>query len=439
MEHSVTSEITAGNGRAQVDAFAIQRSDLSSSFLPNEKLARGFSNFKKSGVPSRFLLFSEGTWVDLAHKIFEELKAGFLAGKTRLEIAEHEKSYIFDFLRMSRIDLKTGKRNSIAWIDVQGRCFFPVDERENLSESLGLGIVKKDHVHCGKSLCDENAEVSSNRWPDTKLLSDDDKFYKVVEKLFLSGIKKFIPDTIITSIHKCLHSSFSANSRLLSFQFQKKETMEARGNSNIKFGWYGSSASNVSAILSDGFRHPTGAQLGISNHGFGIHFSSPYSPYDSTLLSDADENSEKHLLLCRVIMGNSEKVEAGSIQDHPGNEGFDTGVDDIMNPKWYVVWNTHMNTRIIPDFVVSFKSSGNSKGLRKPMGVQKLSSATNLPFCKLFSEIGRSLPSSKMQALEIFYNQYKEGRISKEMFIRYMRSIAGDQLLTSTIRRFRVR
>lgn len=282
MEHSACSEHIARAGKAQIDLFSIKRSDLSCGLVPADKLARAFSNFKRSGVPSRFLLLSEGTWVDLAHKVFDELKAGFLAGKTTMEIAVCEKLYLFDFLSMTRIDLSAGKWSSIAWIDVDGRCFFPVNEREDdQSESLGLRIGKKGHAHCRRELCDENAEeVSSNRWPDTKLLSEDDRFYKVVEKLFLSGIKRFNPDAIITSIHKCLHSSFSAHSRLLSFQFQKRETMEARGNSNIKFGWYGSSASNISEILSDGFGQSDSARLGVSSHGSGIHLSSPYCPHE---------------------------------------------------------------------------------------------------------------------------------------------------------------
>lgn len=71
---------------------------------------------------------------------------------------------------------------------------------------------------------------------------------------------------------------------------------------------------------------------------------------------EADDNGEKHLILCRVILGNVERV--GPQQCHPSSEVFDTGVDDIKNPKWYVVWCTNMNSHILPECVVSFKSSG---------------------------------------------------------------------------------
>lgn len=54
-------------------------------------------------------------------------------------------------------------------------------------------------------------------------------------------------------------------------------------------------------------------------------------------------------------MGNMEQVPQGSEQFHPGSEDYDTGVDDICNPKRYVIWSTHMNTHILPEFIISFK------------------------------------------------------------------------------------
>lgn len=82
----------------------------------------------------------------------------------------------------------------------------------------------------------------------------------------------------------------------------------------------------------------------------------------SANLAEADENGERHMLLCRVILGNVEKVEAGSRQCYPSNVGFDSGSDDLNNPKWYIVWSRNMNTHILPECVVSFKSSNEVQG-----------------------------------------------------------------------------
>lgn len=77
---------------------------------------------------------------------------------------------------------------------------------------------------------------------------------------------------------------------------------------------------------------------------------------------DVDENGTQHMLLCRVIMGNMEVINPESKQFHPSNENYDSGVDDLQNPKHYVIWDTDMNSRIYPEYVVSFKVSSKVKG-----------------------------------------------------------------------------
>ncbi|PKA50397.1 putative inactive poly [ADP-ribose] polymerase SRO3 [Apostasia shenzhenica] len=438
---------------SEAEVLSIQNSDLSSEFFRPDELLRAFNNFKNSGCPRRFLFFSAYEWVDIPHQVFDELTRGFLAGKAVLEVPVDGKTYLFDFLRMCRIDTATGSQNLIAWIDVNGRCFFPSCASEGKGKAeLGLIIdnfllnLSKYGRPLGRKVNCDSVEVPSAcsvepRWPDATLLRDDDRFYKVVQQLFFSGMKRFAPHTVITSIHRCTHSTPSGNSRLLSFQLQKKATMKARGETNVKFGWYGTSASNVAKIMSFGFEQPNSGQMGLQAHGIGVHLSSPHSPYASVLLSEAGDDGEKHVILCRIIAGKSEKVDAGSSQDHPTSEGFDSGVDDFVNPKWYVVWGVHMNTHILPEYIVSFKPSGHfqdtSQRSMKSTGTQNKSSVMNLSFLKLFTEIGRSLPSSRMQALEMLYNKYKVGKIRKEVFIRYMRSIAGDKLLTLTIKKLR--
>lgn len=80
------------------------------------------------------------------------------------------------------------------------------------------------------------------------------------------------------------------------------------------------------------------------------------------MLAEPDDNGERHVILCRVILGNTEKIEVGSQQCYPSSVAFDTGVDDVSHPKWYVVWSTNMNTHILPECVVSYKCSGHIQG-----------------------------------------------------------------------------
>jgi len=108
------------------------------------------------------------------------------------------KAYLFDFLRMVRIDEATGEETGLAWIDHRGGCFFPApadcgggrnkrkrddapapeDEAESSSgvdersgESPGVGVDAKRRKAWG------NAAAR---------LEENDKYYQVVSKLFLS-------------------------------------------------------------------------------------------------------------------------------------------------------------------------------------------------------------------------------------------------------------
>lgn len=78
--------------------------------------------------------------------------------------------------------------------------------------------------------------------------------------------------------------------------------------------------------------------------------------------SELDENGEKHVILCRLTLGNVEKMEPDSKQSHPSGVNYDTGVDDPENPKWYVTWSSNMSTHVLPEFVVSFKPSDPAQG-----------------------------------------------------------------------------
>lgn len=77
---------------------------------------------------------------------------------------------------------------------------------------------------------------------------------------------------------------------------------------------------------------------------------------------DDDENGVRYIMLCRVIMGNVEMVNPGSGQCHPSSIQFDSGVDDLQNPRHLIVWSMNMNTHIFPEYVVSFKTSSKAEG-----------------------------------------------------------------------------
>ncbi|RWW89072.1 hypothetical protein BHE74_00001982 [Ensete ventricosum] len=446
------------------------RTDMASAAIlfrrSSSLMIQEFKKYKMSAAPSRFLYFRDGSWADFPPAVFDALREGFVAGKTAFELPVEGRPYLFDVLEMLQVDLETGTANSIGWIDVGGRCFFPgvgVDERRisalpNPEPEIGCDPVGFRQEQSGES-SNETSTASSlyqPRWPGTEALRDGDKYFKTVEKLFLWGFRRFLPDTIVTSVHKCLRSGPLRASRLKAFQMHVEMTKAARGEANLRLGWYGASATELATIVAHGFGQPNNNRhLASDARGVGVRLFEPHSPYMrsspthpqlnsrsenlydhltfgvtfSSLSTEADASGERHMVLCRVIVGRPEKVEEGSDQYHPSSEEFDSGVDDIAHPTWYVVWGTH----ILPDTVVSYKPS-----TEQPQGPPKsVNSARNPDSCisipHLLVQLERCLPASLTGPLQMIYKQYT--KISKQTFFRSIRSITGDKVLISTIKR----
>jgi len=70
--------------------------------------------------------------------------------------------------------------------------------------------------------------------------------------------------------------------------------------------------------------------------------------------SGVDSDGVRHLLLCRVILGKTEVVPRGSNQCRSSSEEYDSGVDDLLAPKEYVIWCNRINTHVLPEYVLSF-------------------------------------------------------------------------------------
>jgi hypothetical protein len=52
------------------------------------------------------------------------------------------------------------------------------------------------------------------------------------------------------------------------------------------------------------------------------------------------------MLLCRVILGNMEAIKLGSQESFPSSKMYDSGVDDCLNPKCYMMGLPQLSTHI---------------------------------------------------------------------------------------------
>uniref|UniRef100_A0A0D6QVG4 Uncharacterized protein n=1 Tax=Araucaria cunninghamii TaxID=56994 RepID=A0A0D6QVG4_ARACU len=301
-------------------------------------------------------------------------------------------------------------------------------------------------------------------------LKDSDEEYVNVQKGFLDGLRKVSLRTIITGIYRNSHTSALGQARLEAFQKQIEITGNSRGNANVRYAWHGTSLTCVSTVIVHGFSHTRILDNGPA-YGVGVYLSPMDCSYLSVPFSDLDKKGEQYVVLCRVILGNVEEVPIGSHQFHPSSDKFDSGVDDLTNPKYHIIWSTHMNTHILPEYIISFKApqlcddglESNPRIVDIPRSVGSNHEVTTEPctkstkesqqkihaqikesgrmpslpamsFLKLLSIISKFLPTASINALEGLYTAYKVGRIGKDVFTKKVRMIAGERVLVAVIR-----
>ncbi|MCL7045362.1 hypothetical protein MKW94_012419 [Papaver nudicaule] len=447
-------------------------------YCSTQALIQNYTNFKQSDVPIRFMYYKNGTWIGFSKDVFEVLKEAFIGSKPIVEVSIDGATYLVDFLRMLQIDLVSGNRRSVSWIDVENKCFFPkftVEEKSDdncevvefptlkieikIDSSKHLSKRKRknlSHVEDAESDTESSSDdqhsgvkrarvspmvMEKGKWPNVEILKDEEKNYIDIKNIFLSGLRKVDGDVNITSIRRCLHAGPVGVARLQAFQRQMELTKAARGGvSDVRLAWHGTSSESIANIILHGFGLDNKPSASEAAYGDGIYLSPARSPETSAILSEADKNGEKHVLLCRVIMGNIEKVELGSDQCYPSNANFDTGVDNLANPRWYIVWGSHMSKHILPEYIVSYKSSpDHQQGLPTgtPILKRENTPSSTMSFPRLFTAMKSSLPITSIQELESLYGLFKDGKVPKDVLIRQLRSIAGDQLITSTVHKIR--
>lgn len=294
---------------SSVNNFCSHQSDCCSARMGSQNE----SNFGRSGAPARFMFYRDDSWIDFPSEVLESLRLSFLDGRPIVESSIGGAKYTFDFLRMLQIDLGSGSRRSIAWIDEKGKFFFPkvfvseeLDKANDNGASENSGVqnieieirivgssCKRKRVEHELGPIEDETEVSSSKrrdedslkrprltaadletssWPNAKLLSPGEQAYSVISNLFMAGIRKIDHGAIITAVHRCTRTGPLERARLEIFQKQIEITKAARGTSNTVYAWYGASAKDVVKILAHGFSVPSKVS-GSETYGIGIYFS----------------------------------------------------------------------------------------------------------------------------------------------------------------------
>ncbi|BAT99647.1 hypothetical protein LR48_Vigan06g082700 [Vigna angularis] len=478
-----------------------------------KSLSNRFLSYKKSGKPARLMFYKNGEWVDFPSDILDLVKKDLEIKKSVVEVELNGYHMVLNFFHMYKLNMKTGLQQPMAWIDEAGGCFFPEvyatydEEPYNLwkqgtgrstesydsneiklqleieingldqwklrecsdeSNSLFNGIrIDTKQKSCpydvevensiNKEDC-ENVDKSIQQMQDIDLNAYTESVYGMlnfdsVQKIFLKGMNNNgITDSDIVGIDRCSGASMQA--RLELFLKQAEITQKCHGDANVQYAWLASTKRELYTMMEYGLGH---CRLSAfkGSYGTGVHLAAVTCPDTSARYCDVDENGVRHLVLCRVIMGNMEILRPGTGQFQPSSCEYDNGVDDIQCPRYYVVWNMNMNTHIYPEFVVSFKLSFDAEGLfggsERKNNVSGVMTACHGPqgllhscavvkgtapprgptspwmsFPLLFAAIGNKVPPNDMERVREHYEQFRSKQISRDDFVKILRLIVGD-------------
>uniref|UniRef100_A0A804PBV5 Uncharacterized protein n=1 Tax=Zea mays TaxID=4577 RepID=A0A804PBV5_MAIZE len=387
----------------------------------NKQVLQSYKKFMSSAPPKRILLRQGAVWKDFPEKIVKLAQADFRAKKMITETGYQNQLFLLDFAHMTFIDTKTGFQRPIAWIDENEKCYFPESfiqdqklfmkkdfgngnheyiseerngtretnhqfgasessaESSNFESSIGdvsspkraraeKNFIVKKYCDMGEAIGENESctllPTACNLLPHQANLGEVSRAQRTieaVEKLLLQGMGSVIESKDIIGIYRTPLLDDHGQVRYHIHQKQVQVTGCHRGNANVRYAWLPCSKSTVHVMMLNGVLQVDKPPNKCAAYGEGTLLT-PANRSDACVkYSDVDENGIVRMMLCRVIMGNVEIVHPGSKQCQPSNKYFDSGVDDLKNPRHYVVWDMNLNSHIYSEFVVTVKLPSKTK------------------------------------------------------------------------------
>ncbi|CAA7036023.1 unnamed protein product [Microthlaspi erraticum] len=237
---------------------------------------------------------------------------------------------------------------------------------------------------------DADSSTGSSSTDSMILLGEGNQERDVITTCLLSGMGTIASDTTIVAVRKNSTEGITTRAKYLAFRiFTEAMARKNGGDPNVKYGWYAGSREEIESVISYGFsnREVGKFENDAGSHGIGIHIVPSKCSRFAASASEPDEEGLRHLLLCRLILGKPEKIVSGSKQSYPSSTEFDSGVYDLQNPTKYVVWSSHMNSHILPSYIVSFRSPS----LRGRGGFPARPCSPWVSFASLMSTLSKSM------------------------------------------------
>ncbi|OEL32174.1 Inactive poly [ADP-ribose] polymerase RCD1 [Dichanthelium oligosanthes] len=503
-------------------------------------ILESYWNFKTSGLPMRVLFYQHGDWSDFPEDVVNLAQCDFQLKRPVTTAVFQNKHILLDFIHMIYLDYEMTINNPLAWVDDNGKGFFPdlsaelytskpsqqkkgeAAERAGMSTSVAessssvsvgevvshgrrMNNIAEDNLKAHNKLDEaigENKsgpsvhlkEYSSGTTRDaTGKQNSGPCVDSAVQNLLLQGLGHPFKQKDIVGIYRTPLLDQNGQVRSGLFQEEVEAAKSRRGNANVRYAWLPCSRGTMEEMMIRGALEIAKPQQGHT-HGVGTclapaNCSNLCSPFHmfiaasslelylcySASYSDFHEDGIFRMMLCRVIMGNVEVVLPGSKQFQPSNESFDSGVDDLQNPKHYIIWDANVHKQIYAEYAVVVKvppmineylvskdsvsniseiiSSGSPDNLSKGDGfpilvpsavvqdapkvgrAPRAPSSPWMPFSMLFAAISTKVPRSDMDLVIRYYEEFKKKKISRSDLVIRMRQIVGDKILVSTVMR----
>ncbi|ONK61333.1 uncharacterized protein A4U43_C08F28780 [Asparagus officinalis] len=433
-------------------------------------------NYLNSGVPHRIMFYNQGTWLDFPNSVAKVLIDAFKNEKSSIKFSIGDEALLFDFLSMFVINLRTRKKRSVAWIDENNKCFFPTifghdddGSKEWDFENTGNMPVRNEDARLDRSppevikhviLSPERpVNIADALRLKLETLQMGTEGYISIQNRFLSGMGPLAQPGNIKFIHRYVPKDSNGQKRKETFERAMKLIEEERGDANVQYAWFGAKKLEMVRALIHGFGSFGRTTEGV--FGTGLYLIPEGRTFSSVSICDVDEKGMQYMMLCRVILGKIEQIHPRSKQYCPSCGDYDSGVDSLSKPKCYIVWPSHINAYINPEYFVSFKLSPNVQeylsGLKDiryhletspaadfstpcPVMSMPVKPPTSpwVPFKELLEQIREHVSPLVMELLVHHHQEHKNGVIDRDELVKKVKVLIGDQLLLSVLNRFKL-
>ncbi|CAN6291033.1 unnamed protein product [Urochloa humidicola] len=485
-------------------------------------ILESYWNFKRSGLPVRVLFYQHGDWRDFPEDVVNLAQREFQLKRPITTAVFQNKHILLDFIHMICLDYEMTINTPLAWVDEHGKGFYPdlsaglytskpsqhekveavehagmstsvaessssVSVGEVVSHGKRINNIAEDNLEAHNKLDEAIGEnrsgpsVHLNEYSSGIIQAATGKRINspyvdsAVQNLLLQGLGQPFKETDIIGIYRTPLLDQHGQVRSGLFQEEVQVAKTRRGNANVHYAWLPCSRGSMEEMMMRGALEIAKPQQGHT-HGVGTCLAPANCSNSCARYSDFHEDGIIRMMLCRVIMGNVEVVLPGSKQFQPSNESFDSGVDDLQNPKNYIIWDANVRKQIYAEYAVIVKvppmtngyliskdsvsniseitRSGSPDNLTKgetrfpivaPSAVEqeapklrrapRAPSSPWLPFSMLFAAISTKVPRSDMDLVIRYYEEFKRKKISRNDLVLRMRQIVGDQILVSTVMR----